>query len=71
MRDSGFQVASMIMGSGLFIPAVEDRETQATFAHRMRFQFAAPCGATGHAEPQPACRELPCVAVLLVRTGSD
>jgi hypothetical protein len=51
--------------------AIEDRETQATPAHGMRFQFAALCGATGHAEPQAACRKLPCVAVLLARAGSD
>jgi hypothetical protein len=55
----------------LLILAVEDRETQAAPAHGMRFQFAALCEAIGHTEPQAACRELPCVAVLLVRTGSD
>jgi len=51
--------------------AIEDRETQATPAHGMRFQFAALCGATRHAEPLGASRELPCAAVLLVRPGSD
>ena len=48
-----------------------DREISAAPAHWTRFQFAALCGATGHAGPQPACRGLRCVAVLLVRTGSD
>jgi hypothetical protein len=49
--------------------AIEDREPQALL--HMRSQFAALWRATGHAEPQAECRKLACVAVLLVRTGSD
>jgi len=62
---------SRLWARRLLMSAIEDRETQATPAHGMRFQFAALSGAIGHAEPRAACRELPCVAVPLVRTGCD
>ena len=62
---------SRIWARSLFISAIEGRKTQAASARGMRLQFAALCGATRHAEPLGASRELPCAAVLLVRPGSD
>ncbi len=56
LNSSGVCSIPLLCVRWLLISAIEDRKAQAAPAHGMRFQFAALCGATGHAEPQPACR---------------